>query len=374
MTKASELRAGLNAIAKRSMGMRAACTNQECTKLYLVLPMLGLLGYEYSNPYAVYPKHVVSGSDGKPLTTDLAVLDDGKPVIAVDCATAGEDLPSFYHGLARYFDAQPATKLAILTDGIVYHLYVDTDKPGKLDREPYLTFDLETIAKDGVGDELLESVLRITEAHFDPDTIAETAHLQVIAKRLRTALVEEAQGPTEGFCRFALGKIGLNDIPSQAIEQYYAKVVKSAFEESLILPVAQKLKSDPAEAGSGNVSLHNIGERVLASDKELGLMSYIRRRLAFLSDDKEQFDAIDEVQARDYIGRVCIYFNREQKGRLFDFIAGGNGAHKYIFPDPIGEIVTDNIEDIDEALRVTFQARIHELHGGALNEPVARSA
>lgn len=374
MTKASELRTGLMAMAKRSVGMMSACTNQECTKLYLVMPFLGLLGYDYSNPYAVYPKHVATGTDGLPITTDLAVLDDGNPVIAIDCATVGSDLTHHYPSLATYFDAQAPTKLAILTNGIVYHLYVDSDQPGHLDAEPYLTFDLETMALDGVTDEVLESILRISEAHFDPETIAEAAHLQIISKRLRTALVEEAKGPTEAFCRFALGKIGLENVSTAAIENHYASIVQAAFEESLILPVAQRLKSDPGEAGGGKVSLHNIGQRVQTSDRELGLMAYIRRRLAYLCDDAHQFEAIDNVHARDYIGRVSIYYDREQKGRLFDFIAGTNGPDKFIFPDPIGEIVTENVTDIDEALRVTFQARVHELAGVSHGDIVARSA
>ncbi|MGH1419611.1 MAG: hypothetical protein ACRBCJ_12200 [Hyphomicrobiaceae bacterium] len=374
MTKASELRTGLSALAKRSTGLMPACTNQECTKLYLVLPFLGLLGYDYANPYAVYPKHVATGIDGTPVTTDLAVLDDGNPVIAVDCATVGSDLTAHFPALAKYFNSQPPVKLAILTNGIVYHLYVDSDEPGKLDAEPYLSFDLETIALDGVTDEVLESILRITEAHFDPDTIAETAHLQIISKRLRTALVEEAKGPTEAFCRFALSKVGLNGVSKEAIETHYAKIIQTAFEESLILPVAQRLKSDPGEGGGGPVSLHNIGQRVQTSDRELGLMAYIRRRLAYLCDDSTQFEAIDNVHSRDYIGRVSIYYDREQRGRLFDFIPGVSGPDKFIFPDPIGEIVTEDLADIDEALRVTFQARVHELNALSHPDHAAQSA
>ena len=52
----NELRAGLVAIAKRSVGLMSACGNEESTKLYLVLPILGLFGYDYSNPYEVYPQ------------------------------------------------------------------------------------------------------------------------------------------------------------------------------------------------------------------------------------------------------------------------------------------------------------------------------
>ena len=44
MNPFNELRAGLCALAKRSVGLLSACGNEESTKLYLALPMLGLLG------------------------------------------------------------------------------------------------------------------------------------------------------------------------------------------------------------------------------------------------------------------------------------------------------------------------------------------
>jgi hypothetical protein len=46
MNAQNELRAGLCAIAKRSVGLMSACGNEESTKLYLVLPILGLFGYD----------------------------------------------------------------------------------------------------------------------------------------------------------------------------------------------------------------------------------------------------------------------------------------------------------------------------------------
>ncbi|MBK9078281.1 MAG: hypothetical protein IPL91_03685 [Hyphomicrobium sp.] len=42
MTTSNELRAGLLAVAKRSISLMTACSNEESTKLYLVLPFLGV--------------------------------------------------------------------------------------------------------------------------------------------------------------------------------------------------------------------------------------------------------------------------------------------------------------------------------------------
>lgn len=371
MTTVNELRTGLVTMAKRATGLMSACTNQEATKLYLVLPLLGVFGYDYSNPYAVYPQHAATAPDGETVTTDLAILDNGRAQIAINCRAVGSDLATHRDSLRPYFAAQSDVKLAILTNGMVYELFVDTDNPGQIDAEPYLSFDLETIAAHGVADEIIESLLAIAEAHFDPDTIAEAAHLQIVAKRLRTALIEEARKPTEAFCRFALTKIGLANVSGDMIASHYGQIVKDAFEESLILPISHQLRSGKGDVAASASNMHSIGQRLATAEYELDLIAYIRRRLAFLCTDETHYGAIDNVQHRDYLGRIHVYYEREQRGRLFDLIVNPDGGGKYIFPEPIGEIITSNVKDIDEALRVTFHARVHELGAGLEVPPMA---
>jgi hypothetical protein len=156
-------------------------------------------------------------------------------------------------------------------------------------------------------------------------------------------------------------------------------MVKAAFEESLVLPVVQRLRSDPtAEPRVTPASLHQIGQRIATSEREIALLGYVRRRLAYLVDDEQHFDAIENIQAKDYVGRLVIYYARERKGRLFDFIASPDNTDKYIFPDPIGEIVTNTVTEIDSALKVTFVSRVRELgvlsNSGPAAAKIARSA
>jgi hypothetical protein len=66
MNALNELRAGLCSVAKRSVGLMSACGNEESTKLYLVLPIIGLFGYDYSNPYEVYPQHTANADPKEP--------------------------------------------------------------------------------------------------------------------------------------------------------------------------------------------------------------------------------------------------------------------------------------------------------------------
>jgi hypothetical protein len=378
MTSSNELRTAILAVAKRSVSIMGACSNEESAKLYLALPFLGLLGYDYTNPYEVYPDHVAGFPPSGPQRIDFAVLRDGTPIIGMEVRAAGTDIAGERGELAAYFNAVATAKLGILTNGVLFSFYVDSDRPDTMDNEPFLTVDLETIARVGVTDEALDSLLLLTKANFDPETVAEAAHVQLIKKRLRNVFVDEANGPSEDFCRFALGRVGLRNVKAEAIDRYYAPMIKSAFEESLVLPVVQRLRADPsAEARNTPASLHQIGQRIATSEREIALLGYVRRRLAYLVEDEQYFDAIEGVQAKDYVGRLVIYYGRERKGRLFDFIASPDKTDKYVFPDPIGEIVTNTITDIDAALKVTFISRVRELSVNAQGTPpqkVARSA
>ncbi len=352
-----------------------ACSNEESTKLYLVLPFLGLLGYDYANPYEVYPEHLADFDPRSDNKVDFAILRDGAPVIAIEAKRAGADLFESRGQLRRYFNALVDVKLGILTNGVLFEFFVDSSQPNIMDDEPFLTVDLETIARAGVADEIIETLVSATKVCYDPDTIAEAAHVQLVKKRLRTVFIDEAKGPSEDFCRFALERIGMKSVRKPVIDRYYAPMIKSAFEESLIVPVVERLRANGAGDGrTGTMALHQISQRIDTTERELSIFAYIRRRLAFLADDETQFGAIENVRFKDYVGKLVVYYDRERKGRLFDFIEGADGYDKFVFPDPIGEIVTNTVADIDTALKTVFNARVRELGGLQQQPKAARSA
>jgi hypothetical protein len=376
MTTENELRSSLLALAKRSISIMGACSNAESTKLYLALPFLGMLGYDYTNPYEVYPDHISGTSPKGPHRIDFAILRDGNPIIGVECKASGSSLDHGNCRLREFFNASPQTKLGILTNGVIFSFFVDSDRPDVMDSEPYLTLDLELIARAGASDDIVTSLLKVTRAKFDPAMIAEAAHVTLVKRRLHTLFSSEAATPSEAFCRFALGEIGLKNVRKEAVDRYYGPIIKACFEEALVLPIVHKLQLEHGtDAGSGPLSLRHMAQQISTSERELALLTYVRRRLAYLVDNEEHFAAIDSIHAKDYVGRIAVYYGREQKGRLFDFIPGADQADKYIFPEPIGEIVTNAIGEIDSALKVTFVQRVRELKSATEEKlPLSRTA
>lgn len=356
-----ELRDDLGILAQRSVLIRGMCHNEEGTKQYLVLPVLNALGYDCANPYEVQPEYAADFRDGAQNRVDYAILRNGEPVIAVECKACGAELSGERGQLRGYFAALPSVCLGILTDGIRFEFFTDSENQNVMDEEPFVTLDLS--ASEQVPVDVLEAVLLVCRSSFDPYSIAEAAEARLIAKRVRAILMQEVREPSEKFCRVILDQAGLRNLRRTSIEAYYSGLIRNAFEEAFVLPVLENLRTATmsAEQDQADQSGDSSAQRIITTERELAVYRYVCRRLAFLVSDEAHFSAIEHVQHQDFIGKFVVYFRSVRKGRLFEFIEGSNGYDKFIFPGSIGEIVTNTMKDIDEPLRKIFDQRVREL-------------
>jgi len=361
MYSGSDLQTKLQETAKRAVALKSACNNEESTKLYLVLPFLGALGYDYTNPYEVYPEHAADFDVEYPDKVDIAILRDGIPSIAIEVKKAGTPIDLHRGQLARYFNALPSVKLGIITDGLVYAFYVDSDAPNIMDDDPFLVLDLERIASSNIDVEALDAVSALTKPLFQPQLVAQKAQDKLLKHRLKSWFLEEARSPSQEFCRLALERVGLKNVRSSTIQRHYAPIVLSAFEESLVVPVVSALRSAKDYQQTHQGAAESIEPRIVTTDRELSVYNFVRRRLSFLVKNESYFDAIERIQYRDYIGHFAVYYEQVKKGRLFDFIEGADGYDRYIFPDQIGVIITSNLRDLDKPLLSIFVDRVQQL-------------
>lgn len=379
MSAVGELRSALAEQAKRSGALVKACNNDESMKLYLVLPMIAALGYDSTDPLEVYPNHeadLVPGSGvQQPFVADFAVLRDGQPVIAFGAARTPDDLDAKKRMISAYYSAWPSVRLGCLTNGIKFDFFVDSIVTNVMDDEPFLTLDLETIDAGGVPDDVAETLHFAAKEALDPEMMAERAHLQLVRKRLRTAFVEEAQAPTEDFCRLMMQRVGFPNVPREAIDRHYAPLIKSSFEEALVLPVVQRLNVAGGSEGLASGLKLQVGQKVASSERELALFNAIRRRLAYLVDDEAHFAAIDRIGYKDSVGRITFFIDSDPDGRLFEVIRGVGHVDKFVFPG-IGEVVTSDVKAIDAQVKAVFEARVASAIQGRFSEqePARRAA
>lgn len=366
-----DFRQKFKSFSDRMISISKRCTNEEATKLFLVLPLINFLGYDTMNPDEVCPEHNADFSDKYKNRVDFAILKEGSPVIAIECKSLGAELKDDRGQLRSYFNAAPTVKMGVITDGMVYEFYADSDEPNMMDSNAFLSFDLHDIAKGKIEDSVVDGLKSLQKSNFDPENIGAEAKRKLIFQNLVQQIEELAKEPTDAFVRLLLQGIGLSNIRSKAMADYTV-LTKSAFGEFINLRILQRLDlpakdkdpekplvaAEPAKADADT----NKDPEIIPSETEMEVFEYTKKRLAFLSDTDELFSALDAIEFKDYKGKFVVFYGKERAGRLFDLYECKDAKYKFDFGEGSGgEIVTDSLADIDAPLIAVFKERVADI-------------
>ncbi|MCG6552588.1 MAG: hypothetical protein L7F77_09695 [Candidatus Magnetominusculus sp. LBB02] len=135
--------------------------NKESTEIALILPFIKSLGYDVFNPSEVVPHYTLAIDHQKSVMVDYALLRDGKAEIIIECKHWGMNLDVESNSLAETFPASQA-KIAILTNGIIYRFFTDSDKEYQLDKSPFFEFSILE-----VSDTAIETLDKFVKQNFD---------------------------------------------------------------------------------------------------------------------------------------------------------------------------------------------------------------
>lgn len=380
---ADDFRQKVRSFAERMVGLAPRCTNEESTKLFLILPFLSFLGYDDRNPDEVCPEHSADFSDKYKNRVDFAILKNALPVIAIECKALGTALRDERGQLRSYFNAAPTVKMGVLTDGLVYEFYADSDEPNLMDQTAFLALDLREVAKGKIEDSVEEGIKSLQKSNFDPDNIGAEAKRKLIFQNVVQQIAKLAEEPSEPFVRMLLQNAGLSHVRTKALTEY-RDITRSAFREYVNLRILQRLDI-PAKDTELEKSILTVESAVAESAPkqeeglapsafELEVYQYTKRRLAFLVKDDNLFNAIDSLEFKNYKGKFVVFYKRERAGRLFDFYEGT--PKKYCFDfgsESGGETSTDNLPDIDKVLASAFTKRVTDAEGPVKRAQTAKA-
>jgi len=365
-----DFRQKVRLFAERIVALAPRCTNEESTKLFLILPFLNFLGYDDRNPDEVCPEHGADFSEKYKNRVDFAILKGKLPVIAIECKTLGSALRDERGQLRSYFNAAPTVKMGVITDGLVYEFYADSDEPNMMDQTAFLALDLREVAKGKIEDSVEEGLRSLQKSNFDPENIGAEAKRKLIFQNVIQQIAKLAEEPSEPFVRMLLQNAGLSHVRTKALSEF-RDITRSAFREFVNLRILQRLdipsKDKELEksilpAESSTTETNSKQDDVISpSQLELEIFQYIKRRLAFLVKEDSLFDEINTVDHRKYKGKFVVYYKRERAGRLFDFYEGK--SKKYTFDFGLGldsEISTESLTDIDKMLVAAFTKRVSD--------------
>lgn len=185
-------------IAQRAEGITCSIQTEEATKTALIMPFIAALGYDVFNPQEVTPEYTADIGTKKGEKIDYAILRDGTPVIFVECKWCGADLTQEHASqLFRYFATTSATRVGILTNGLVYQFYADLVEKNKMDEKPFFIFDIQSYDETA-----LKELQKYTKAAFDADTIISSASDLKYTGEIKKILSDLLNDPEEEFVRY----------------------------------------------------------------------------------------------------------------------------------------------------------------------------
>lgn len=229
-----EFQLRLLALAKLVVGRAPKVDSEAKTNASLVQPFLTALGYDVTNPDDVSPEHHADFSEKYQNKVDYAILHNGAPVIALETKRVGVAKKDDIGQLRSYFNACQTVKLGILTDGLEYKFYADSDKPNIMDDTAFLRLDFSAVAKSGAIDEnTLSGIAAIRRGFFNPEDVGAEAKKKLLFESIVETVKKFKSDPSDDFIRFILGEPtvgGKIAKVTQRIIDLNREVVRSAME------------------------------------------------------------------------------------------------------------------------------------------------
>ncbi len=306
---------------------------EEATKNALVMPLLNILGYNVFDPTEVVPEFTTDYGTKKGEKVDYAIIQDGKPIILIECKIIDADLDKEYASqLFRYFSVSEA-KIGILTNGIIYRFYTDIDAPNKMDDKAFLEINLLDIKEP-----LINELKRFKKESFNIDDLANVACELKYTKEIKQILANEINSPSEEFVKYFTKKV-TNSPFTQSVRERFTVLTKNALNQFINDRINERLKfamtedslssnsteygqtssfNEGKESPSSDVSDSN-SERIVTTEEELEgyyiIKAILRESLDLnriaIRDKKSYCGVLLDDNNRKPICRM--YFNTKQK-------------------------------------------------------------
>ena len=214
----------LNNLSNRISNYKNKVKGEQATIDAFVKPFIRALGYDDTNPTEVVPQFTADIGTKQGEKVDLAILKNDEVIMLIECKDWSSNLSrENVSQLFRYFTVVPDARIGVLTNGILYRFYTDSEKPNVMDTEPFFQFNMSDIQLS-----MVNVIKNFTKDKFDLNNAHAIAVDLKHREQIKQILMEQLETPTNGFVKFFY-----EAVKSQMEIQDFTDVVKRAFHEFL---------------------------------------------------------------------------------------------------------------------------------------------
>lgn len=201
-------------VAKRSKTALTTALTEEATKTAVILPLIRAFGFDVFNLDEVVPEFISDVGTKKGEKVDYALKIDGKIVALIEVKPITSSLGNTqFNQLFRYFHVTDA-RLGVLTNGRDIWFFSDIDEPNKMDKKPFLKFDLHSF-----DDRQVAQLKNFHKSLFDMESIIDTANSLRYASAAATYIQSQLEKPDEEFIRFIGRNIYAGSLTKGVVDQ-----------------------------------------------------------------------------------------------------------------------------------------------------------
>ena len=222
--------------SKRAENLKNGLTTEEATKTAIIMPFFQLLGYDVFNPEEFVPEYTADVGIKKGEKVDYAIMNNGEPVILIECKWIGEDLQKHDSQLFRYFGTTNA-KFAILTNGQYYRFYTDLEEANKMDETPFLEINIFDIKGNQVAE-----LKKFHKSQFDVNKIFDVASDLKYSSEFKTKFAAALQQPSDEFVRLFLSGVYEGKLMQSVVDRF-RPVLKKSLNDYINELMSDKIKS-----------------------------------------------------------------------------------------------------------------------------------
>lgn len=338
----------LDSIATKVKNQATAIGTEEATKNAFVMPFIStILGYDVFDPLEVVPEFTADVGTKKGEKIDYAIMRDGEVQILIECKPSMGSLKIEHASqLFRYFAVTNA-RIAVLTNGAVWHFYTDLDAPNRMDAKPFLVLDLLDI-----DETLISEIQKLSKESFDLDSIVSAAEELKYIGALKREIASQFRDPTDEWIKFFTSRV-YDGAFTQKVRQQFTGLVSKAALQFLTERVNDRLKtalgvsgitksSEPAAATSAEVAQADLDRDTEIETTLEELEGYQIVKAIACGEVKPQ--RVTQRDAKSYFAVLIDDNNRKPIARLHF-----NGKQKYLGLLDEGKIETRHpIGDLDE--------------------------
>jgi predicted type IV restriction endonuclease len=225
-------------IAQHVEKLKDSVQTEEAAKTAFVLPLIQALGYSIFNTNEVCPEFIAAAPGLKGEKIDYAILINGIPSILIECKYHKNDLahPKNFGQLFKYFNTTQA-RFAVLTNGIHYRFYTDTERIHIVDDKPFFEFNILDFNESSINE-----LKKFSKEIFNPDEMASCAKQLLEKKEINRLISEQFIKPSPDFVRLFACQVHKGHITVPVVDKF-TSIIKDSLNDYVNERINEKLMS-----------------------------------------------------------------------------------------------------------------------------------